>query len=155
MCEESDDIVFTNTLTGALIDYDFAMGDAAAARRLMKTYLDTLSVGPGLWYVLPAILTILAGRATSGEPLPYARLWTQQENNLGSLFLLLLDAKKALLEGRLSDASALAARAIPNLERLKFETTYPPGQKMMGGDVFTDTRELFQYTIADERTTDV
>ena len=54
MCEESDDVLFVNTMTGALIDYAAVFGDFARAKRLLKSYLIRLKVAPGLWYVIPA-----------------------------------------------------------------------------------------------------
>ena len=81
MCEESDDVLFVNTMTGALIDYAAVFGDFARAKRLLKSYLIRLKVAPGLWYVIPRILEI-GDEADIAYAIDLARHWNYRDDNL-------------------------------------------------------------------------
>jgi DNA-binding SARP family transcriptional activator/tetratricopeptide (TPR) repeat protein len=117
MCE-SDDILFVNTFTGALIDYTAAFGDVARARVLLKSYISNLRVGAGLWYVMPSVL-YLGDADDLAVALALAQSWSASgDNPLGTAFVAMLSAAKWLGRGSLRNASAECFAAIPTFERL-------------------------------------
>ena len=104
LCEESDDVLFVNTLTGALVDYGVAFGEVERARLLLKSYLGTLKVGCGLVYVVPSLVAI-GDKSDAAQALVLARAWTLGgDNPLGEAFTALL--------------SGSPLTAIPMFERL-------------------------------------
>jgi DNA-binding SARP family transcriptional activator/tetratricopeptide (TPR) repeat protein len=104
LCEESDDVLFVNTLTGALIDYSAAFGEVERARLLLKSYLATLKVGSGLVYVIPSLVAI-GDESDTSQALTLARAWTASGDNLlGKAFTAML--------------SGAPLTAIPIFERL-------------------------------------
>ena len=146
ICEESDDVLLVNTLTGALIDYAASFGDVPRARALLKSYLANLKVGAGLWYAFPRVL-YLADESDVGRALALARSWAEgNDNPVGDAFVASLLAAQSLLQGRLRDASSACLTAIPIFESLGMRLFVDAAERLESGSLGADSSEAIRWS---------
>ncbi len=111
IAEESDDVLFVNTLTGSLIEYAATFDDLPRARALLKHYLGQLKAGCGLWYVFPVILKV-ADTADLQRAIELMENWQCGEDNpIGAAFGLALSSAMSRGRGEIKKAKDAATFA--------------------------------------------